>query len=741
MKNMIRKVVPIFLMIIAYSASAHGVCQQSKVPAFDCFFLKNNENLIRPEDTRIFNGHVSVIPVQDDLMGFADPFAPPYVFRDFKFETRIDGKKFPTMLNLWNINDYDRGYADGPYYIKSTITLAEDAPVLLVGGMLINMDEATRTFRVEFSGSGSFGKASEADWRAPGLSPAVPVSPAYDPGSHIFTLTNSYGGMYCYADLQGASLNAAGALEVQYTIPAKRAATMRLTCSIGEDYQGRWLLNRHKGPLTLVAAGKLSINTDLEGLFENLPYIVSNDFMLRALYDRSILSLLDSRWEIVREFLTMPEYFSGGMDEEHVALPLEHYYRASRFKSLADREGARLAIKNFIVMNPVKYGAFGPVKNANSMRGGKWNYYRIVKLVYDYLSITGDFDLALSEISGKPIHDYLIEYADDGYETLQDPDIRYYERSEIPETESFNPEYFGYVPTLNAQRVWMYRAVADILEAAHERESVAVLFRKKAAVLEDIINSKMWNEKTGWYDALDRDGKRKPVHDATVFEMTSYGIMSDEMIARLTDHINMDEYLGPFGLLPVPVGENVAGVVDGVNVALMPNVIEGMYNAGLNERANELIRKIYWWGLRFSYLPHVITGNSMGYRDEYGYASIAGLSAAEAVAFGYFGVKIGMNGEVSVEPPTKRLAYMTDLKGMNIRGRKVTLSMGIFNCEVRINEDEPIYIPLGKRTVIIPGEEYVNGVEYFQDHCYESGGIRKSILIEKSKLEKNKLPK
>ena len=107
-----------------------------------------------------------------------------------------------------------------------------------------------------------------------------------------------------------------------------------------------------------------------------------------------------------------------------------------------------------------------------------------------------------------------------------------------------------------------------------------------------------------------------------------------------------------------------------------PQVIERLYKAGHPREAEDILRRILWWGERLPYWGDSIVANQMDYRQDTPLQNTIGaLAGAQMVIFGMFGVGVSAEGVITVRPQPPSFAPELKLTGLRLRGHVLDIAV------------------------------------------------------------------
>jgi len=706
-------------------------CMYDSVPTDGCYMLDHNMSIYAEDDIRITNGQLTVGPLLDNVVGFGDIFAPPYVTRNFRFEMKLDGQSITPTMHYHMPNDFDRGIQAGDLGIMSTLTLAEKDPVFILLAQLFNSGSKIQKGRLSFSIRGEFGILDSDTSDDPTLHYKRNTAPTFSRYDDMFSASNSHGGVYCTTDIYGAEFEG-NDLVVDYEVGVWDDFMFYFICFVGSDEEVSDLSKKYSDTAEIVSKSKRIFRLDLNDLIEHVPYITTEDLKLRRLYDKSILSILTSRWKVPGVFKFYPTYFSSGLDSEFLFPDLETFSAAGPLLALADPLSTKKYIYRFLKVDLTKHGSIDPVTGKDVGAPDIDDPYYLVKLVYDYVRLTGDGRFLLESTGTKSVLQEIEILADGGLSTLEMPEMKDYGACvDFPGCKYEG--YDHYLPLANARRVWMYRALAEMLDYIDQDAGQwAAVLREKADHLDEQINEFLWDEDRKCYGAANPDGTIDTVMTSEIFRIIETGVAGRERVEKLLSHLKDGEFTTYYGLRSMPADEEVT-VMDDTGVpppeySLVydaPNIATALYHAGFPEKGEDLLYSLTWWGSYFLYYPWTVSGVEIGYDENAPANSLAGTAAAQAIIFGIFGLDVKPDGEISVRPETPADVEWLGVHRFKIRDHELEFMLYKGRCKVTVDGERIPDVPIGERTVIVEGAPYAGRPDPHVNKCYISNQILK----------------
>ena len=142
----------------------------------------------------------------------------------------------------------------------------------------------------------------------------------------------------------------------------------------------------------------------------------------------------------------------------------------------------------------------------------------------------------------------------------------------------------------------------------------------------------------------------------------------------------------------------------GVQTCALPISLadQRLYNAGFAEAADDLLERHLWWGERLPYWGDSKVANYMGYREDTPLQSdFDACTGAQTFIFGLFGVKVGLDGSITVNPTVPSFSPEIRLEGLKIRGKHINITANATDYHVVVDGKE-YHAPIGTAIALTP---------------------------------------
>jgi hypothetical protein len=409
---------------------------------------------------------------------------------------------------------------------------------------------------------------------------------------------------------------------------------------------------------------------------ERLPRVSTEDRDLDELYDRCILSVLDSRWE--RENFILRPFYAVGTWIFTIAWDTSY---ASEMLAMLDPEGLREAILNFIRAGLLKC-TYVPWNG----KAGEFAYaqdpFAKMRILQDYIRQTGDSAFLDRVENNATVYEWMKRMGRELVKERGRPDgLLDFGGNSNNVLEMRTDGYEHVVAATNGLAVAYFRQLAEWGRARNDPD--ATVFDGWAAKLQKAIHDSLWNEQEGWFENLFPDGSRHLVWSYHLYDLLDTGILSADRQQRLLSHLVEGEFLGPYGMYSVSKRDGTHwDLMDtdwggGGQYAGMPlRIAESLYRLGHSELAWNILSRCKRWMQKYPYIPQdVFTDDLIDLDDEDMPLEIASGSGVHAVLFGVFGLRPRNDGGLEVSPSYHKELGNARMTGYKFRGHAYDVMM------------------------------------------------------------------
>ncbi|HEU5078806.1 MAG TPA: glycosyl hydrolase family 65 protein [Opitutaceae bacterium] len=426
-----------------------------------------------------------------------------------------------------------------------------------------------------------------------------------------------------------------------------------------------------------IAANRKQWAQRIEELYRRLPRLSSSSRELVDFYDRSLTSYLVGRWD-GPDFVTQPYFPTSGLDGGAFCLYAWDYAYTAMLHPLVQPETDRAIIKLLLKAGLFNNYAVLPFDGEPSGPWYAYNHYAITQLIYYYVLHTGDRAFLAERVNGRTVLEWAREHAVyldhlDAPVTL----IDYGTNNNLLELHRTDA-YLHFVPSPNAERCWSYRAVDEMAGWAGVKPFGLA---RRADELAAVIHRKLWDAKARWFSALDVGGHPKLCYSIQIFDLLRQGILTADERSGILTHLKEPEFLSPWGVHSLATSDPGYDETDvdwggpGVYAGDAPQLVQDLLGAGAFSQADDLLRRILWWGQRLPYFPQAIRADRADYRHDGRANVIAGATGAQAVIFGLLGCAVKPDGSIELNPHLPAFAKDLAFTGLKLRGRILDVTL------------------------------------------------------------------
>ena len=335
-----------------------------------------------------------------------------------------------------------------------------------------------------------------------------------------------------------------------------------------------------------------------------------------------------------------------------------------------------------------KHYAFDPT---TGKAFGPWymvNQEKIIGMIYYYVKNTGDIRFLHEKVAGKTVLEHAIINATFGDEPAKPVAMIDYGSSNSHLELRRGLPYNHVMPDLNGRRYDNYVFAAELAELAGRPEP---MLRQRAEELKRVLKSRLWNKDTRWFDFEDGKGHKDVRYTLQMFKLFGSKVLDGEEETGLLSHLLSEtEFLSEFGLHslaktdPAYDPEDVDCGGPGACTSFVPQIAERLYKAHRPDAAENLLKRILWWGERMPYWGDSIVADKIDYRRDTPLQCVVdGAAVAQGVVFGMFGVRAEPNGDIYVNPHPPAFAPKMQLQQLRLRGHVLDIAVSGGEYEVR----------------------------------------------------------
>jgi hypothetical protein len=408
-------------------------------------------------------------------------------------------------------------------------------------------------------------------------------------------------------------------------------------------------------------------------LLERVPRFECDNKALERLYYRSLVHALMNKWE-VPEFKLNPYYSTGSVKGGCVCNYLWDFGEVWEILPMIDPEAVKTHIKQFLSIDLTKHFAFLPITGESF---GPWymvNQEKIIGLVYYYVMLTGDTAFLKDTVDGHTILDHMIEHATYGDDPSKPVALIDYGASNSHLELRKELKYNHVMPDLNGRRYNNFVFAAKLSEIMGTPRPDLL---KRADELKSVLHAELWDPQAKWFAFRNDQGIKELRYTCQMFKLFNSPVLTDESLQGLLSHWNTNEFLGDYGLHSLAKGDPAYDENDvdnggpGACTCFPPQIMERLYKSGHAAEADDLLKRILWWGEKLPYWGDSLYADRPDYRkDTPLQCTLDGLTVAQMIVFGLFGITPNADGSITIDPHLPPIAGAMTLHGMKLRGQE-----------------------------------------------------------------------
>jgi len=664
------------------------------------FAIDGKASLLEEADLGLFNGMLTTNLTFRDVLSFRGLYAPPYVSSDFQLEVRLFGEKVRTDEYFWHPFQAARHGRINDVEVHSETVLCDGLRAALLRFTLENRTARAVRVPLEITIDGRLDRNEVWDFSRP--QSATPTRNRAD--ERRLVKANAAGAVAVATDLPDPAWEDSASLwKTTVSLPAKAKRTFHLAVAIGpKSAAARDAQQLVHSPARFIEEAQAAWQRKAQDLFEKLPTLHAQDKRLEAFYNRSLLHLLLNQWR-VPEFKLQPYYSTGSMIGGCACSYLWDFGNNHHVFSLYDPAAQREHIKAFLSIDLTKHFAFLPI---TGQAYGPWYYInqeKIIFHIYHYVLNTGDVRFLFEKVNGKTIVDHVVEQALVGDDLSKDAVLVDYGDGNHHLELRREYRYDHVLPDMNGRRYAYYLAADELCRMAGK---ATVNLRNRAEAIKRLLRRTLWSPKHNWFFWLDAKGKKHLRYTVQMFKLIGSPVLDADQERGLLSHLNEDEFLSDYGLHSMSKKDPAYDQVDidngggGCCSCFIGPIVKKLYRAGRPDRAEDILRRVLWWGDRLPYWSDSLVANRKDYRrDTPLQNAIGSVSAAQGIMFGMFGLNVDVDGRITVNPRPPRFSPRIALHGLRLRGRRMDLLVNGNSFTVRA-DDRTVRSALGRPVIL-----------------------------------------
>lgn len=680
-----RFVTPLTVLWMLFQCSAPLCAADLQGEPFDDpFVLDGSRILLEEAHLGIVNGKLTTGIPYRDAVAISGLWAPPYASADFRLDVTLADQPVKGAGYTWRPLSVERTGSAAGIDVRSVTALLPGCRCGLIEMTLANPAAEPRALPLTVSVRGSLDRVEWWEFAVTGSS--TPTATAVESGRLQLTQGEQAIVLQCSADVQWDAQQATGRGAI--TVPASGQAKCWIVFAVGPAAEATTECQRVAAdPAASLSAAVATYRARVADLFEKLPRFESSNPALTRFYNRSLVHLVMNRWD-VPEFALHPNYTTGSVNGGCICNYLWDFGEPWEIFPLYDPAASRTHIQQFVSIDMLSHFSFDPI---GAKAWGPWypvNQEKIVGLIYYYVRHTGDVEFLQTVVHGKSILEHAVANALFGDDLTKAVQLIDYgpSNSHLELRRGF--PYNHIMPDLNGRRYDTYLRAAELAEWAGQP---APHLRERAEQLKTVLKRDLWNPQARWFDFQDATGKKDTRYTIQIFKLFHSPVLDAEQEAGLLAHLNSEvEFLSEYGLHSLSKTDIAYDQVDidngggGSYTSFPPQIAERLYKAGQPAAAENILKRILWWGDRAPYWGDSFVANQIDYRkDTPLQCTVGGAAGAQCIIFGMFGVRAEIDGSLRIDPHPPAMAPHLTLRRLKLRGHVVDIEVRGDNYEVR----------------------------------------------------------
>lgn len=695
-------------------------------------FAMSGEKMIHDElDVGIINGMLSINGPYRNAMMVKGLFAPPFVSSDFCLEVRLFGENVRSAKHKWYPSEIQRSGEINGVKVESNLVLAGGKRAFIMEVNLSNTSGKKLNIPLQIGVNGTLDYNRVWNFFRQYSSTAVKS----EKHTNGLLLHNNHGSIVVDTTIPGLSYCPySKILEGNIAIAAKGKASFFITAAIGYNdhtsmdatlskwtelgYSSLSSATAEKDAAELIASpvdsieeGRKHFAARVNDLLNKMPKFHSSSEPLNKWYYRSLVHLLLNQWNDVPEFFLNPYFSTGSLNGGCCCSYLWDFGANWKIWGLYHPEAAKNHIKAFLNIDLKNHFAFLPMDNSPF---GPWYYInqeKIIFCIYYYVLHTGDVKFLREKFNGRTIIEHVIEQALicddlDKEAVLVDYGTGNHHLELLQEYR-----YDNVMPDMNLRRASYYRATDILIKLAKYKSKID--FVKRARAICKLVSDELYDPQAKWFQWRDADGhltNRYTIQMFKTFGFPQGWTLTREQHHALLSHLNEKEFLGEYGMHSMAKHDPAYDQADidngggGSCIFFAPEIAEKLYLDGEKQVAEDIIKRLLWWGERMPFWGDSIVANYIDYRKNTPLQNaIGGAAASSTVIFGIFGVQVNDEFEIIINPNPPEFAQDMELKGLHLANRVLDITVKGSNYQVKSEDGKIIRSVVGK-AVKLAGE-------------------------------------
>jgi hypothetical protein len=231
------------------------------------------------------------------------------------------------------------------------------------------------------------------------------------------------------------------------------------------------------------------------------------------------------------------------------------------------------------------------------------------------------------------------------------------------------------------------------------------------------LKKQLWDADKKWFVYKMPDTK-PPItefrYTVQMFYLLGVGVLDNEEESGLLTHLNDNEFQSEYGLYslakqdPAYFQPDVDNRGPGVCTCFPLNISKTLYIMGKPQPAENILKRILWWGERMPYWGDSFYADTIRYREETPLqCTIDAVTGTQCFIFGMFGICPDFDGSIKINPAPPSFAKQISLSGVKLRNQSFDVYVDQVNYKVTCH-GKTIETKIGKVVTLSDGELTIN---------------------------------
>jgi hypothetical protein len=641
------------------------------------FAIPMADNVMLEKHLFCFSGNLTVNPLTTKA-GFQKIYSPPYSASTFVGEFKPFNITAAPVNYIWYPSEFYCDYGKiNNVKIESTLVPISGSSAVVFAVKLSNTTANSISIPFQFvpSGATSYISSSSWGWTPPSSSGTITN---YVQDSKLI-MDNGSEGICIGMNTPWTWTSSTGVMAGTVALTANESKIIYITLSLGNIGEVETIAaNVMADTPGFIADSRRSWCNEINQLRARVPEISTDNPDLKMFYDRSLLTLLTCKWKS-SAMAANPWYSESGIDGGAVCNYIWGTSYIGNLLAMADPN----ALKNFLLLfldgDLLNHYAITPIDGSATGPYYSYNKYSLLSLLYSYVMITGDTAFLTQAYGSTTILQQVSSICLDGEDLASTPAlVNYGVNSNLLELKK-TMAYQYYVPSPNAERCLIFEQLAKLYDLAGINPPADL--NTRSAQLKTVIRDALWSSSLNWFNARNNYYIfTTTAYSLQIYDLLRTGVPTSTQAAGILSHLNATEFLSKYGIHSLSKTDSGYDTTDvdwggpGVYAGDAPQIVEDLYASGYDSYAQDILRRILWWGKTFPYYPQAIYANQRYYRTDGRANVIAGFTAAQSIVFGVFGVTV-QSDRIIINPHTLDFAEQLKLKNLKIRNKTLDIEI------------------------------------------------------------------